>query len=83
MSINTITTPATSATSEPFITKPYSSYEVLNLDRTSCYWVEPQGLSGFTDETGVSLEALKKHAASGDTLALGGQSGLWTVCESH
>jgi len=82
MTVNIATTTITTII-EPFITDPFVSYEVLNLDGNGVWWVGPHDLSEFTEETGIDLETLKRHAATGEPLMLEGHCGLWTVAESH
>tara|TARA_R110000772_G_C13064702_1_gene415679 strand:+ start:271 stop:612 length:342 start_codon:yes stop_codon:yes gene_type:complete len=67
---------------------PEYSYEVISLDKQSCCFVEPDGpitsacactISDFTEDTGVDLATLQKHALSGEPMTIAGEPGQWTV----
>ena len=67
---------------------PEYSYEVISLDKQSCFFVEPDGpimgacactISDFTKDTGVDLATLQKHALSGEPMTIAGEPGQWTV----
>ena len=69
--------------------EPSYTYEILRMDGNSACWVVPDGresglatpLSEFSNETGITLPTLKKHASTGQPLSLYGYSGMWTVGE--